>query len=107
MPRHFRARMRVRTTDEGGRKIGIYLKDYRPDLVFDFDPKWWRGAYLVPDPPVSDFDDTKVDLGESREVDFGLRYPEQVISQLQPGVAFRMMEGSIPVADCVITTVYQ
>lgn len=103
--RHFRARTRVRTPDEGGRTIGIFLKSYRPDLAFDGERYWW-GAQLLLDTTEADAERVKIDSGETREVDFELRTPQEILSRLRVGQAFKMMEGTHPVADCVITTIY-
>jgi hypothetical protein len=103
--RHFRALARVKTPDEGGRSIGIFLKNYRPDLAFDGERLWW-GAQLRPDPAEGDGEGIKIDLGETKEVDFELRTPGQILPRLRVGQVFKMMEGRTPIADCVITMIY-
>ena len=102
MARHFRALVRVRATAEGGRHHPINVRGYRPDLSFEGE-QYWYGAQLVPE---GEDDDRRIKPGESAEVDFELRTLPGILPRLSVGLGFKMMEGTAPVADCVVTVIY-
>jgi hypothetical protein len=101
----FRARVAVRTPEQGGRAHPINW-GYRPDLVFEADRSQFYGAGFVSE---EKSDSWAIAPGETREIDFYIRVPEaaaRVVPRLQIGSAFTMNEGHRAVADCVITHIY-
>jgi translation elongation factor EF-Tu-like GTPase len=102
---HFRAQVRARTRDEGGRNVPLFIIGYRPDLAFENEEYWW-GSEIIPS--AADVEpEPKIELGETREVDLWLQTPAEILPRLHVGSVFKMMEGHTPVGDGVITLIYE
>lgn len=104
---HFRAHVRLRPTDEGGRRGAIDLSRYRPDLSFAVDDKVQFGTH-----PARKADDESRDVwiapGQEFDADFQIRSAaSQIMSRLEVGSQFRMLEGHHPTGDGTVTQIHR
>lgn len=104
---HFRARVTLKTAEDGGRESALRLRNYRPDVSFEADDRAYYGVHFVPGRDSDALLDAWISPGQAFEADFLLRAPELIMPRLRVGSLFRMMEGGRAVGNGVITLIYE
>jgi translation elongation factor EF-Tu-like GTPase len=105
---HFRAHVRVRSKDEGGRRGALDLSRYRPDLSFAVDNTVYYGGQPTSEAEGEDLPNAWIAPGEEFDADFQIRFAaSQIMSRLEVGSQFRMMEGHHPTGDGAVTRIYR
>jgi hypothetical protein len=105
---HFRAHVKVRPTEEGGRRSAFTLYRYRPDLSFAVDNRCYYGAHAIRQNEDQEGHEVWIAPGEEFDTDFWIRSAaSQIMSRLEVGSHFRMMEGPVPVGDGTVTRIYR
>jgi translation elongation factor EF-Tu-like GTPase len=98
---HFKAHVKLRTPENGGRHSDLDLAHYRPNLSFEADDRWYYGAHPTLEdgslPPTSD---VWLSPGDKFDAYFWIRSAApEILPRLKVGSRFRVMEGGRAVAD--------
>lgn len=105
---HFRAHIKAKETDKGGRRTPISIYRYRPDLRFAEAPEYCYGAVPLPDDERVDRDSVWIAPGGARDVDFSVWADAgSIMPRLAVGSEFELMEGLQPVGSGTITKIYR
>ncbi len=104
---HFRARVRLLTNEEGGRKSPGNFPGYLPDMKFHGDDRGMYGAgYFRPVDAIAGVV-IAVAPGEEVDLDILLRHPEpEYMPDLILGRTFELCEGTTVIGRGVVTAVY-
>lgn len=105
--RHFRARVEVRSAENGGRRSALNLYSYRPDLSFSVDKRAYYGAHAIPEGQEQPCD-VWIEPGATFDSDFWIRSAAvQIMARLLIGSEFKVMEGGRAVGDGIVTEIYR
>jgi hypothetical protein len=101
---HFKARVKLRSIENGGRDSDLDLSRYRPNLSFSADDRWYYGAHPTLEdgslPPASG---AWLHPGDEFDTYFWIRSAAtEILSRLTVGSRFRVMEGGRAVADGLV-----